>query len=69
MSDTKTFTTTVQFKHTINTHNFPQFITMPESDAQEMLDSMTKHFFKQPLESILEEINANNSGTFLEVIL
>ena len=69
MSDTKTFTTTVQFKHTINTQNFPQFITMPESDAQEMLDGMTKHFFKQPLETILEEINANNSGTFLEVIL
>ena len=69
MSDTKTFTTTVQFKHTINTQNFPQFITMPEADAQEMLDSMTKHFFKQPLESILEEINAHNSGTFVEVIL
>lgn len=69
MSNIKTFTTTVQFKHTINTHNFPQFITMPESDAQEMLDSMTKHFFKQPLEAILEDINANNSGTFVEVIL
>lgn len=66
---TLNFTTTLAFKHTINTNKFPEFLTLPEAHAQSMLDGMTKHFFKAPLETILEKINAGNSGTFVEVIL
>ena len=66
---TLNFTTTIQFKHTINTNAYPEFLSMPESEAQTMLDRMTKQFFKQPLEAILQDINAGNSGTFVEVIL
>lgn len=68
-SNTLSYTTTLVFKHTINTNKFPQFLDIPESYAQSMLDGMTKHFFKAPLETILEEINAGNEGTFIEVIL
>ena len=67
--NTLQFTTALEFKHTINTKNFPQFLHMPESMAQEMLDEMTKHFFAQPITELLEKINANNSGTFVEVVL
>ena len=68
-SNTLSYTTTLVFKHTINTNKFPQFLDIPESYAQSMLDGMTKHFFKAPLETILEEINAGNEGTFIEVVL
>ena len=67
--NTLQFTTALEFKHTINTKNFPQFLHMPESMAQEMLDEMTKHFFAQPITELLEKLNANNNGTFVEVIL
>jgi len=67
--NTLNYTTTLVFKHTINTNKFPQFLILPEAHAQSMLDGMTKHFFKAPLEAILEEINAGNEGTFVEVIL
>ena len=67
--NTLNFTTTLQFKHTINTDKFPQFLDLPQIHAQSLLDSMTKHFFKAPLEEILEEINAGNEGTFIEVII
>lgn len=67
--NTLNFTTTLQFKHTINTNKFPQFLVLPKAQAQSMLDGMTKHFFQAPLEEILEEINAGNEGTFIEVIL
>jgi hypothetical protein len=42
---------------------------MPSAIAQDMLDEMTKHFLKAPLEAILEDINYGNTGTFVEVIL
>jgi hypothetical protein len=42
---------------------------MPSAIAQDMLDEMTKHFLKAPLEAILEDINYGNEGTFVEVIL
>ena len=67
--NTLQFTTALEFKHTINTKNFPQFLTMPSAIAQDMLDEMTKHFLKAPLEAILEDINYGNTGTFVEVIL
>ena len=66
---TLNYTTTLVFKHTINTDKFPEFLKLPEAHAQSMLDEMTKHFFAQPLTEILEEINAGNTGTFVEVIL
>ena len=66
---TLNYTTTLVFKHTISTDKFPEFLTLPEAHAQSMLDGMTKHFFKAPIEAILEEINAGNEGTFVEVIL
>ena len=69
MSDTLNFTTALKFKHTISTKDFPQFLHMPESMAQEMLDEMTKRFFAQPITELLEKLNANNNGTFVEVIL
>ena len=68
-SNTLNYTTTLVFKHTINTKKFPQFLDIPQEHAQSMLDGMTKHFFKAPLEAILNEINAGNEGTFVEVVL
>lgn len=68
-SNTLNYTTTLVFKHTINTNKFPEFLDIPQAHAQSMLDGMTKHFLKAPLEEILENINAGNSGTFVEVIL